>query len=70
VALLKGTTVYNNGPFFLAEGMALLIGTTVYNNGPFFLAEGVALLIGTTVLIRPRLQQRKMTITIYSSPFQ
>ena len=40
MALLKGITVYNNGPFFFAEGVTLLKGTTVYNSGPFLIAEG------------------------------
>ena len=39
VALLKGTTVYNSGPYFFAEGVALIKGTTVYNNDPFSLLK-------------------------------
>ena len=49
MALLKGTTVYDSGPFFFAEGVALWKAITVYNSGSFFFAEGVALLKGTTV---------------------
>ena len=37
MALLKGTTVYDNDPFYFAEGVALLKGTTVYNSGHFTL---------------------------------
>ena len=49
MAFLKGTALYNSGPYFFAEGVALIKGTTVYNNDPFFFAEGVALIKGTTV---------------------
>jgi hypothetical protein len=37
VALLKGTTVHDNDPFYFAEGVTLLKGTTVYNSGHFTL---------------------------------
>ena len=39
MALLKWTTVYDNDPFYFAEGVALLKGTTVYNRGHFTVSK-------------------------------